>query len=480
MPELNESNVRHLLRRTEFVDRETRVDELLALGSIGAAVDDILAVGADPPSVTFRAEDENWHRGEHLKHFWFDRMAHDSARPLQEKMALFWHGHLVSEFGKVNSAELMREQIDLYRSHGLGDIRSMVKTMSLQVAMLRYLDNNRNEAESPNQNFARELMELFLLGVGNYTEADVEAATAAWTGHSDDWETGEYVWRDGRPKEPWEPVYHDSSIKQFLGVAINDGGDPRDHGFETIDVILDGGTVPSGADNVANRGHATRDVAAEFLSRKLWIDFANEHPPAAVIDSMRATLIANDWDARPWVRAMLTSNAFYSDAVKNGLVRSPIDWVVSMLYAFGERSANVTPTWLMNSMGQEPLRPPNVSGWKTNGYYVNASAMEARARTCQSFNWRASREYWRTDGTGYLQMRNGRLTQAALIDRSPWPDYIPAMTHAEVVDTMLDLLELQLDVGTRQRIVNHVANGSVWDRNDALLLILLAPELHTA
>ena len=103
----------------------------------------------------------------------------------------------------------------------------MAKTMSTQVAMLRYLDNNRNEAESPNQNFARELMELFLLGVGNYTEADVEAATAAWTGHSDNWETGEYVWRDDGPKHPWEPMYHDSSVKRFLGVTINDGGDPE-------------------------------------------------------------------------------------------------------------------------------------------------------------------------------------------------------------------------------------------------------------
>ena len=93
--------------------------------------------------------------------------------------------------GKVGSAELMQEQIDLYRREGLGDFRAMVKTMSVQVAMLRYLDNNRNEARSPNQNFARELMELFLLEVGNYTEADVEAATAAWTGHSHNWETGE-------------------------------------------------------------------------------------------------------------------------------------------------------------------------------------------------------------------------------------------------------------------------------------------------
>ena len=115
-------------------------------------------------------------------------MAYDSPRPIQEKMAFFWHGHFCSS-SEGGCAELMREQIDLFRGHGLGNLRTLATTMSTQVAMLRYLDNNENRKTSPNQNFARELMELFLLGVGNYTEADVEAATAAWTGHTDDSET---------------------------------------------------------------------------------------------------------------------------------------------------------------------------------------------------------------------------------------------------------------------------------------------------
>ena len=182
MPGKNERNVRHLLRRTEFIDRQSRVDELMGLTTFADIVDNILGTAANPlpspPSVVFQntGEDDNWRRGQELAHFWFDRMANDSPRPMQEKMACFWHGHLVSELGKVGSAELMREQIDLYRRDGLDNFRDMVTEMSTQVAMLRYLDNNRKEAASPNQNFARELMELFLLEVGNYTEADVEAA----------------------------------------------------------------------------------------------------------------------------------------------------------------------------------------------------------------------------------------------------------------------------------------------------------------
>ena len=201
------SDIEHLVRRTEFVARPARVQYLLGLGTIEAAVADILNVPADPASAAF-TQPENWQRGEQLTHFWLDRMAHDSPKPIQEKMGFFWHGHFCSEFGKVGSAELMREQIDTFRYGALGNLRTLALEMSTQVAMLRYLDNNQNRQTSPNQNFARELMELFLLGVGNYTEADVEAATAAWTGHTDQWDTDQYVWRAD---------WHDGSRSRFLG-----------------------------------------------------------------------------------------------------------------------------------------------------------------------------------------------------------------------------------------------------------------------
>ena len=141
-------------------------------------------------------------------------MAHDSARPFQERLAFFWHGHFCSEFGKVGSSMLMREQIDLWRRDGLGDVHALATTMSTQVAMIRYLDNNQNKKSSPNQNFARELMELFLLGVGNYTEADVEASTAAWTGHTDQW-------NDELTPYRWRADWHDATPKDFLGQRIN-------------------------------------------------------------------------------------------------------------------------------------------------------------------------------------------------------------------------------------------------------------------
>ena len=229
MPTLNEANVRHLLRRTEIVDRPERVRAILdnsAITTIDDAVDDVMNVPADPPSASFSGvpADSNWQRGVRLAEHWMDRMATEE-RSFGERMAFFWHGHLCSELGKVESASAMREQIDLYRRRGLGppadgsSIDELVKTMSVQVAMLRYLDNDQNFATSPNQNFARELMELFLLGVGNYTEADVEAATAAWTGHTRPrWDIDEYVFDADR---------HDDNPQTVPGANDQRGSIPR-------------------------------------------------------------------------------------------------------------------------------------------------------------------------------------------------------------------------------------------------------------
>jgi uncharacterized protein (DUF1800 family) len=473
-PALNEANVRHLLRRTEFVDRNERVTELLALGSIANAVDNVLAVPANPPSVVF-TRTENWERGEELTHFWLDRMAGGAARPFQERMAFFWHGHFCSDLGKVNSALLMQQQIDLWRREGLGNIRSLAKTMSTQVAMIRYLDNNQNRMTSPNQNFARELMELFLLGVGNYTEADVEASTLAWTGHTDQWneELTAYRWRND---------WHDGRPKTYLGRTINTVNttedDRRGHGFETIDVVLGNGIVPTTADNVANRGRPSREVAAEFLSTKLWNGFATDGaPPAAVLAAMSTALVSNDFAVVPWVRAMLTHEGFYADSVKNGLVRTPVEYVVALLHATGMSSASATPTWLMNAMGQRLLYPPNVSGWRPNGYWINASAMEGRARTAQSFNWAAMRTYWNAGGTGLIDLRYGDLTNAQVTART---GSLPTLSNAAFIDLLEAYMGIRLTAASKAELVRYANGASVWERNDALLLMMLAPELHVA
>lgn len=474
MPALNEPNVRHLLRRTEFVDRDSRVAELLSKGSISAAVDDIMSVPANPPSCAFDPADHNWWRGVRLAEHWIDQMA-TSSRPFGERMALFWHGHLCTEIAKTRFAETMRSQIDLFRRRGLGTAAApsrfgdLLKAVAIQPAMLRYLDNNRNFKDSPNQNWARELMELFVLGVGNYTEADVEAATAAWTGHTDGWDTDVYF---------FDPAQHHTGALTFLGQRINDaskGHSYREAGNQTIDVMLTSGVIPSGA--ASNAGRASSDVAAEFLSHKLWQEFGEADSggvPPGVMGAMKSALHADGkaFGIRPWVRAMLTHDDFYAASTRSGLVRQPIEFLVALMIATGVTTSEASSIGLLDRAGQRPLTPPNVSGWRPNGYWVNASAMEARARLVQMIVWAIQKGPWEDTVSGYIDFPGGRITRQQMKDD----------TDRQFVERVVAALEVHLTDATLDRMTEHLRHPEVrsWFRLDAVMLALLSTEMHVS
>lgn len=453
-------DIEHLLRRTEFVARPWRVQELTGKPSLAAAVDDILATGG-PGTVSY-ATNSDWEHNFEYTHFWFDRMAFDSPRPIQEKIAFFWQGHFPTSLQKVLAFEPMRHLIDIYRYEGLGNLRSLAIRMSTQPAMLRYLDNNKNLNTLPNQNFARELMELFLLGVGNYTEADVEAGTAAWSGHT---ESG-----DAAAAYSWRPDWHDASVKSFLGRSINAGADQTRHGAETIEVMLGNGIVPAGASNVANRGRATRLVAAEFVSRKLWRFFAGPEPSSAVVAALRDVAIANDFAIRPWVRALLLRPEFYTNEVKQGLVRSPVDLMVAYLFHTGMRSSKATPLWWLEGMGQHPLYPPDVSGWRNNAVFVNAGAMAQRSLAARQFMWQSWLGFWA--GDGLIHLGAGTISRAEAEAMAGQPD--------QFVDVLLSKMMLPLTPASREVMYAHSRASQWFERLDLVGLALLAPEVHVA
>ena len=190
MPTNDVASISHLLRRTEYVARPNRVAALTGLGSLDAAIDDILNVSGTPvpipPGLASNTTNSNYEQYVQATQWWFDRMV-DSPKPIQEKMTFFWHGHFTSAWDKVNSSYMMMSQNKLYRDNALGNFVTLTQAMAIEPAMLVYLDNTENRKGAPNQNFARELMELFTLGIGNYSEADVEAAAKAWTGYGVDW-----------------------------------------------------------------------------------------------------------------------------------------------------------------------------------------------------------------------------------------------------------------------------------------------------
>ncbi|MCU1394975.1 MAG: hypothetical protein JWM34_3403 [Ilumatobacteraceae bacterium] len=348
------SDIAHLLRRTEFVARASRVQELSAL-PIEGAVDSVMDFGPNADTqipADLQAYDSANAGTQQVSTFnwWLDSMA-TRPRPFQEKLTLFWHGHFTTEWNVVGRTDHMTHQNQLYRTMALGNFLAFAQQMSIEPAMLLYLSNSVNVKQAPNENFARELMELFLLGVGNYSEDDVHAAARAWTGHNYNSTTHAYAFNASK---------HDTANKTYFGTTKNwDGPD-------TINEML--------------RDNAGKQLtAAKLIARKLWTFLAYPFPADNIVTDLANVFIANNLELRPLVRALLLRPEFYSPDAKQGLVRTPTEWAVATLVASGQTSAAVGLFNLADGMGQKVFSPPNVAGWKNNSYWLTTSAVSGRA-----------------------------------------------------------------------------------------------------
>ena len=357
------ADVAHLLSRVGFGGLPDEINALTPL-AWPDVVEAVLNTSAAPP-VNQGLPDLNpnrswWDRYVDMTHFWLER-CRTSPAPLAEKMVLFWHGHLCSGLQKVGDHQLMFDQNQLFRTHGLGDFETLLQLMALQPAMLDYLDNDTNVVGSPNENFARELMELFTLGVGHYSEDDVQAAARAWTGHGFDRDTKQYV---------FSSEDHDYGQKTFMGVTANWNGP------DIISHLING---PS------------RTQVSKFIAKKLWSFLAYPKPEQSVIDDVSATFRAADLNITALIRAILLHPQFLSSKARNGLVRSPIEFTVAAMRHTGFGCDVVHPEWTLESMGQKPFDPPNVAGWKQNGYWISASSHWARSQFASHLRWITNR-----------------------------------------------------------------------------------------
>ena len=356
------TDVMHLFRRAGFGATETKGTPFVGR-SRSSLVDEVVVRGsvADiTPPVMRSPSGGNWDQWVAATQAWLDQMVATTS-PLAEKMALFWHGHFVSGNDKIYDMPAMWEQIDLFRRAGMGSFRQLARAASLTPAMLFYLDNWQNIADAPNENFARELLELFLLGPGQYTEADVVAVARAWTGHTVDPVTRRYAFRAD---------WHDSGLKTFLDTSATYDGPG------IIDAVLD---HPS-----------KRRACAAFLARKLWTYFAYPGAPDAVVADLVGTLLASDWDIASVLRALFLRDEFYAPDALDGLVRSPVEWCVVVARAASLSAADLHPEWLLPAMGQQLFAPPNVAGWGSNRYWISTTAAAARADHARYAAWKAS------------------------------------------------------------------------------------------
>lgn len=422
----------HLLRRTEFVVRPSRMAALSGLAR-EHVVDDILAVPASPAVPDYLSADiagQEYQQFVYATHWWLNRMV-DLDRPMLERMALFWHGHFCSGWDKVFSMKALSSQNKLFRDHALGNFRAMTHAVSLHPALLLYLDNQENVDLSPNQNFARELMELFTIGIGNYTEDDVVAAARAWTGHGLDWQSMTYRFNS------WD---HDSGTKTFMGVTRNWNG-------------------PEIIDHLLSANAATKMTACRFLTRKAWAYFAGTVPTDALVARLAQVLFDSDLEIRPWVRALLLSDEFYSPAVQASHVRSPIEFVVAVMHHTGLRAGALNPQWFLQGMGQHPFLPPNVAGWGVNDYWVNASSFASRSEFARHTTWK---------------LREGNANNLGA-----------GRTPAQTVDALASMFDLALAAPTRDALVNFVTSHRVaepwvgwWEATNLLTMGMMTPEFH--
>jgi uncharacterized protein (DUF1800 family) len=277
-----------------------------------------------------------------LRRWWLDRMLNGPA-PLLEKMTLFWHGHFATSIQKVRDAYWMWLQNDTLRRNALGNFGELVKKISRDPAMMIYLDLQQSRQEHPNENWARELMELFTVGIGNYTEQDIRESARAFTGYRIDFTTQQFR---------FAPFQQDHRPKTFMSRTGKLNGD------DIIDILV------------------SRPACAQFIGRKLWRFFAEDDPSNAIVDSVAATIHAHNFEMRPVLRDIFTSAEFYSERVMGNQIKSPVQYIVQTSKLLNAPApAPIAAQNAMRQMGQILFAPPNVKGWDGGKEWISTSTL---------------------------------------------------------------------------------------------------------
>ncbi|RZT98199.1 DUF1800 domain-containing protein [Rivibacter subsaxonicus] len=372
---LDEAAARHLLLRTGFAPTPGEVRPLLGL-SPAQAVDRLLAeAGAEsrrgeprlaPPAFTRepiattlgRLSDEERKRALveqqlqifELRGWWLQQMTLSPA-PLAERMTLFWHNHFATSQQKVRQPQGMWIQHRLLRREALGDFGALLHGIARDPAMLVYLDGASNRDRAPNENFAREVMELFTLGEGHYGERDIKEAARAFSG----WTVDRADWQAA-----FRPRRHDHGVKTVLGRSGRFDGDA------VLDILL------------------AQPAAPPFVAAKLWREFVSPEPSGAAEQAELervARRLGQGWQIAPALRELLLSEAFWAEANRAALIKSPVELVVGSFRQFGVRQPDGMAAALMSTrMGQALFMPPNVKGWPGYTDWIDANQLLERRR----------------------------------------------------------------------------------------------------
>ena len=344
----------HLYRRAGFGATPAELDTAVKAGPMNA-VQTLLSETTEPQSYLTQMSslaDASLATGnpERLSAWWAYRMLSTPAQ-LLEKMTLFWHGHFATSAEKVQDAELMFVQNQLLRKFAVGDFAGLLLEISRDPAMLVYLDSASNRKAHPNENFASEIMELFCLGEGNYTEQDIRELARCFTG-----------WEVKRRKFRFNRYQHDSGTKSVLGDSGTFGGE------EGVGIVVG------------------QDSAALFIAAKLVKYFVMDEPqPSPELLAPLANFLRDqDMQIGPTVQKLLSSNLFYSKHSVGRKVRSPVELAIGFLRTLDGSTDSYKLAEALQRLGQGLLYPPSVKGWDGGRTWINSSTLLARSNLIRS------------------------------------------------------------------------------------------------
>jgi uncharacterized protein (DUF1800 family) len=277
--------------------------------------------------------------------WWFRRM-HRTPAPLREKMTLFWHDHFATSVQKVRQPVLLIIQNELFRKHSLGSFKDLAHAIVVDPAMMLYLDTQTSKKGKPNENFAREVMELFTLGEGHYSEEDIREAARAFTGYSVNRFNGRV---DHAPRQ-W-----DEGKKTIFGKTGNFKGD------DVITLIFE------------------QEQPSLFIARKIWEFFVYESPSESAVQALAQIVRKSDYQIAPLLREIFLSKEFYSESTIRNQIKSPVQFLISML-----KQLEITeppggfPITAQQQLGQVLFMPPNVAGWDWGKAWINTNTLLTR------------------------------------------------------------------------------------------------------
>ncbi|MEE9351106.1 MAG: DUF1800 domain-containing protein [Thiotrichaceae bacterium] len=374
MNPINFTEARHLLSRTGMGVEWNVIQQLVGKSTRNEAVDKLIQTYSpqtkNAPRLTplhkMDRLNKSGARGKKLMHTvmmrendvlknWWVKQMLTTTSPMTERMTLFWHNHFTSSLATVKRPKLLLNQNKLLRQFGMGNFAAMLMYLTSDPAMLLYLDGDKNIAGSPNENFARELLELFTLGHGHYSEADIKAAALAFTGWGVDHQSGKFAFKS---------ELHDGGTVNFLGQR------GKFNGNDILKIIL------------------KQPRTAEHIAEKFWKSFVNlDRPDPRIIRQWGNVFRDSSYEISALFKAVLTSDVFWEEKNRGALIKSPIELMVGTMRILPHRSLSVKEIMHTSRiLGQDLFDPPNVKGWDGGKDWISTQSLLIRTSLQQKMS----------------------------------------------------------------------------------------------